>query len=65
MLRAMSHEPNDDDELRAMSASKASPRMLIRAAIAGAIVAVVLALASYYAAERDRRAHPSEASETR
>ncbi len=45
---------DEDDELAAMGARKLSKRALVWAVVTGAIVALVLVLTSYYAAERDR-----------
>jgi hypothetical protein len=57
-------DEQDDDDLAAMGAKKTSPRMLLAFAIAGALVAIVLALASYYAVGRDRASERSEVNAT-
>ncbi len=68
-FEAMSDEPHgeepSEDELEAMGARKASPKTLVMVAVAGALVAVLFALASYYASQRDRARESSETTEQR
>lgn len=64
MVRPMSEGPekNDDEALSAMTGPRTSTRQLLLFALAGALVAALLAGAAHFAAQRDRAATAAPAA---